>query len=355
MPTTIVTSHGAPIAYGGHHPGQLIVEHHAPAGSSPFVIVRAIDRCGEVEIRLEPAELDELIAQLTAARDTPRLTARREPTIVELDQREGVALVRTAHEWGVLGVVEYDPDESTFGDVPIPGLRDAQGVQLALSEGDAAWFEGERAEVKARADYAHQRNLSYCEPCGREVGEELRELGEDGPQACDACHAEAAAEFATADVVCVGDLPATAACGWDGKGASVEHGCCPECEGEVEELAADARPTSDALAQLPGPAIPLHVVHAWTAEERAEVRAHVEGVLHATTHQGAPVPAVPACLAEARAAVEVRAVRPVLQCAGGDLFEPPPCGWVGTLEPTETVCPQCSGEVEAVQIEVSSC
>lgn len=167
-----------------------------------------------------------LIGRLTAWLDAPRLAARANPEIVAAEVIDPhdcalpvIALVRTsAGEWGV-GCA--------------PSLT--SGIETA---GDSApdWFTGDRAEHDARSLYAQERDMSYCGECKREVDGDLHQLGEDGPDACEDCHAEARAEWLASDVVCAAE-----GCGWSGRGAEADnpHGEgpeCPKCGAEIEEV-----------------------------------------------------------------------------------------------------------------------
>lgn len=184
---------------------------------------------------LDTERVVELRDALTAWIDAPRLAARANPEIIARDVDGAMALVRTPYEWGALPIVDMD-DADPHGEMPIGDIGPSR-VPLAIGYDPAihpcaTWFSGDRAEHDARSLYAEERDKSYCGECKREVDGDLHQLGEDGPDACEDCHAQARAEWLASDVACTED-----GCGWSGKGAECDDGACPKCGGEVEEVA----------------------------------------------------------------------------------------------------------------------
>ena len=238
MPDTTTTTHGdAPIEFAGYMDGYLVVQHLAnPSPNSPFHPRRVALFVGlgtfpakgehlEIVATLDDAMLDDLIARLTAARDQPRLEARRIPTLVAQDDAEGYRLLRTPFEWGVLWQDnEDDPDD-----------------------GEAWWFDGKDAEQKARASYAEQRSKVICEDCDVETDEDTAISDGDGNSLCEACANGRDEVFRVTAYAhtegCPGGAIDGKPCEWRGKGADgVWFECgesdalCPKCDQPVEEI-----------------------------------------------------------------------------------------------------------------------
>jgi len=157
----------------------------------------ALLRDGIVGANLTVATEDEardLIAQLTAWLDAPRLAARETAEVVA---RDGVAvLLRTAFEWGFC----YIDDDAPAG----------QRATVYAAD----WHTGPDAERNARADYANARGLALC-ICGAEEDEDEIDNSGDEPL-CRKCVAEAQEAFESQPMRCK-DEP----CGWTGTGADL--------------------------------------------------------------------------------------------------------------------------------------
>lgn len=179
----------------------------------------ALLRDGIVGANLTVATEDEardLIAQLTAWLDAPRLAARETAEVVARDGN--AVLLRTAFEWGVGGAADVVVQD---GDTVLPSAAfkwpppsdDASAALPAAYVVD--WYAGPDAERNARSDYANARSLALC-ICGAEEDEDEIDRSGSSPL-CRKCVAEAfkAQRFRCRETDC------NVSCGWTGTGADL--------------------------------------------------------------------------------------------------------------------------------------
>lgn len=160
-------------------------------------------------------EARDLIAQLTAWLDAPRLAARETAEVVARDGN--AVLLRTAFEWGCGGAADVVGRD---GDAVLPSAAfkwpppsdDASAALPAAYVVD--WYTGPDAERNARADYATARSKALC-ICGAEEDEDEIDRSGDEPL-CRKCVAEAQEEFKSQPMRCT-----NGPCGWTGTGADL--------------------------------------------------------------------------------------------------------------------------------------
>ena len=162
-------------------------------------------------------EARDLIAQLTAWLDAPRLAARETAEVVA---RDGNAiLLRTAFEWGCGGAADVVGRD---GDAVLPSAAfkwpPPSGNAPAVLPATAYvvdWYTGPDAERNARTDYANARGKALC-VCGAEEDEDEIDNSGDEPL-CRKCVAEAfkAQRFRCRETDC------NVSCGWTGTGADL--------------------------------------------------------------------------------------------------------------------------------------
>ena len=135
-------------------------------------------------------EARDLIAQLTAWLDAPRLAARETAEVVARDDEHGFRLLRTtAGEWGVLCQDNEDDED----------------------DGEIRWHATERL---AREEYATERGKALC-ICGAEEDDDEIDNSGDEPL-CRKCVAEAQEAFKAQPMRCT-----NGPCGWTGTGVDL--------------------------------------------------------------------------------------------------------------------------------------
>lgn len=155
-------------------------------------------------------EARNLVAQLTAWLDAPRLEARETAEVVARDGN--AALLRTAFEWGCGGAADVVGRD---GDTVLPSAAFKWDASAALPAAYVVdWYAGPDAERNARSDYANARSLALC-ICGAEEDEDEIDNSGDEPL-CRKCVAEAQEAFKAQPMRCT-----NGPCGWTGTGADL--------------------------------------------------------------------------------------------------------------------------------------